>query len=118
MPEEIADDQAKRSMMDAATAMAAEGARGKAMARLLSREIQLSRSQLRFAELIRNTVAKQFMAGAANARRLEAADKFVAGQHRRLLAAIETFSRIGVGLPPRLSVTARQAVFSVNGGTA
>lgn len=116
MPEQILGD-AERAVLDAINAMVDEGPRGPAMHRLLAREIQFARAELRFAEALLNIEATQFIRKSDNVRRLETAARLVADQSRRLLSTIDLFSRIGGGAPTRISVSARNAVVAVGSPT-
>ena len=116
MPEQILGD-ARATTIASINAMVVEGPRGLAVQRLIAREIQLARAELRFAEAIFNTEATKFIRRNDNMRRLETAVRLLAVQHRRLLSDLDLFARLGGGAPTRISVSARNAVVAVGSPT-
>ena len=103
-----------RSLLDGINAIADEGPRGPAMIRLLARDVQLARAQLRFREAIFNREAERIFLGQGDPRMLEIAERLVAGQHRRLLESIDMLSRLDRNrVAPRVAVQARATRFTV-----
>jgi hypothetical protein len=103
----------EQTAVDAINSLISEGANGPAMQRLLSREIQISRAELRFAEMIRNLEASKFLRGTANERRLQLAERLVCDQSRRFIYALDLFTRLNSSPPTRIRVTAHQAIVNV-----
>jgi hypothetical protein len=90
------------------TALSTEGARGPACRRLLARDVQAARVQLRYLEGLRNVVLSRYASGKGSPERLKVLEKLVDNQHRRMLAAIDTLSRLDPA-PAAVKISARQA---------
>jgi hypothetical protein len=113
---ELFVDTAMAPLLEATTALAAEGPRGDAARRMLARDIQIARAQLRYREVVLNIETERFLYGAGDPRRLEIAERLVSGQHRRLLDAFEMFLRLEHGAPVRFRIHANAA--QINLGAA
>jgi hypothetical protein len=96
------------TMADALNALNAEGARGAACRRLITRDIQLARAELRHAQALRNLALTRYMEGNAPVSKVALLERMVAGAHRRMLGAIELLARLDPA-PAGVSITANQA---------
>lgn len=96
LPEEFTK-AAGATLRAATTEIAQQGASGPACRRMLSRDIMLARTQLRFLEGARNTVLGHLLQGKNAEKRLKLLEQLVDQQHRRLLASINTLARLSAG---------------------
>ena len=104
---------AREILTEAVTALASEGARGPAAKRLLSRDIQLARVQLRQVEALRSLTLKQYINGSGSERRVRLLERLVENQHRRLLASLDALARLDPA-PIGVRITAAQAAVHID----
>ncbi len=106
---------ALQTLAAATTAISIEGARGAACRRLLAREIQLARVQLRvFQGLLNSELTSGKMGPKAN-NRIRLLERIVDRQHRRLMATIDQLARLDPPAPA-VHVSAHQAAVLVEVG--
>ena len=85
--------------------------------KLLSKEVVLSRADLRYRQFISNMELVRFSDGVSDARRVEVLERTVASAHVRFMTAIRALDHLDVGFPAPINVTARQAVVQIQGRT-
>jgi hypothetical protein len=109
---------AEEPMLAAVSAMVAEGASGPAARRLACREIALQRLGLRIREAAINAELTRVMQGSPDLATLECLERLIKGQHERLQAAIERFSRLGQAPQPKIRITAHSQATQINLGAS
>jgi hypothetical protein len=110
--DEIAE-ASKETLSDAITALSREGGRGPAARRLLARDVQLARVQLRSVEALRNIALRQLAEGKGSEKRVALLEKLVESQHKRMLAALECLSRTDPSPPVAVKIQAYQAAVRI-----
>jgi len=102
-------------LLESATAIYEQGSRGPEMRNLLSKEISLSRSELRYRQFLANIELESFSNGTSTAQRVEVFERAVARAHGRLMIAIRALDHLDRGFPAPIKVTAHQAVVAIQG---
>lgn len=112
IPTAIRSDTAKVFLAQV-SALAAEGGRGAAMRRLLSREVALARAGLRLRECLANLELKKLGTHRFDPNTFEMLEKAVKSAHRRLMSAVDHLARLDVAQAPRIRISAAQAQVNV-----
>ena len=104
----------KQILVDATTELTHEGARGSAARRILARDVQLARVQLRQLEALRLITLKTYINDCSGSdRRVRLLERLVNNQHRRLLASLDALVRLDPA-PVAVRVTAAQAAVVID----
>jgi hypothetical protein len=114
---ELLREGSETTVLNAVNAIYREGPRGLSIQRLMARDITLSRILLRFRQALESVELERFTKGGGDLKRIELIERLVAGQHGRLITAIEQFARLERGGIPQIRVTANTVNAQLNVGT-
>ncbi|HOX57852.1 MAG TPA: hypothetical protein PLC99_13275 [Verrucomicrobiota bacterium] len=88
-----------------------QGGRGLTARRLLSRDIVIDRTRLRYYESLQGEVMRRFCIGQASVLQVRTLERMVSGLHRRMLASMELLARMDSPAPAIHFRTNQAAVF-------
>jgi hypothetical protein len=111
--------EAKEILTAQVSGLAAEGARGPTMRRMLAREIGIARASERYVQSLLHAELRKLGQRRGHVERVERVEllaRLTDAAHRRLLGVIDRALRLDTPLAPRVRVTAHQAAISINGG--
>lgn len=114
LPEKIAN-AVLPTLSPASAELFEQGARGPACRKLLAREIQLARIQLRVLEGMLNILLGNSGTGNRSERRLRTVGQLVHQAHSRMMAAIDQLARLDHSTPT-IRIQADQAAVVLDGG--
>ena len=98
----------------ATTCLAREGGRGPAAARLLARDISLSRVQLRHRQALLQVALQRYSDGGGSERQVRLFEQLVDKEHSRLMASLDQLARL-TSARAEVKVNAIQAAVLVGG---
>ncbi len=113
LPEEVSE-AAMETMLAAITALASESTRKESIARVLARDIMVSRTMLRYLQAKQNIAHEKYVKGKVSARKYEILERAVKRQHRMMLESITLLSRLDAKTPS-VRIAVEQAAVLVRG---
>ncbi len=109
LPEPVRRQNTYDVMCATVTALFAEGGRGPAAKRLLSRDCVLGKNQLRYLQSIFNVELSSYLKNGGDSKRVELLERLVESQHRRMLASLNRLGAMDTNAASKISVSARYA---------